>query len=84
MNLNMQPLMGADDLDQFELLEQKVEALISVVSSLKQENASLARQVAEGAEELRLVKKEVEGLRADRDAVRERIAALLRRIEECM
>ena len=75
--------MGSDELDQFELLEQRVESLISLVSSLKQENAALERRAQEGGEGLRSLEKEMEGLRADRGAIRERIAALLRRIEEC-
>jgi FtsZ-binding cell division protein ZapB len=75
--------MGSDELDQFELLEQKVEALISLVISLKKQNAALERQAQEGGERLRLFEKEMEVLRADRETVRERIAALLRRVEEC-
>jgi len=75
--------MGLDELDQFELLEDRVESLISLVSSLKQENVSLDRQAKEGEEKVRSLEKEIEGLRADRDAVRERIAALVKRIGEC-
>jgi uncharacterized protein involved in exopolysaccharide biosynthesis len=82
-SISIQPLMGSNELEQFELLEQKVGSLISVVSSLKEENASLQRQVQEGGEELRSREQEIEGLRAEREAVRERIAALLRRIEAC-
>lgn len=74
--------MGSDELDQFEQLEQRVESLISLVSSLKEENAVLEGQVQEAEEKLRALDQEMKGLRADRDAVRERIAALLRRIEE--
>jgi FtsZ-binding cell division protein ZapB len=76
--------MGTDELDQFELLEQRVASLISLVSSLKEKNASLERQVKEAGETVRSFEKEIEGLRADREAVRERIAALLRRTEEFM
>lgn len=75
--------METDELDQFELLEQRVEALISLVNSLKEENAALERLVQEGGEELRSLKKEKEGLMAGREAVQERIARLLRKIEEC-
>jgi FtsZ-binding cell division protein ZapB len=74
--------MGSDELDQFELLEQGVESLISMASSLKEENAALERGVQEGREKLRSLAHDMEGLRADREAVRERIAVLLRRIEE--
>ena len=74
--------MGFDELDQFELLEKKVGSLISLVSSLKEENTSLERRVQEAGEELRSLAQEMEGLKADREAVRERVAGLLRRIEE--
>ncbi|MFW6146972.1 MAG: cell division protein ZapB [Thermodesulfobacteriota bacterium] len=74
--------MGLDELDQFDLLEERVDSLISLVNSLKQENASLDKQVREGGAKLRALENEIEGLRADRDAVRERIAALLKRIGE--
>jgi FtsZ-binding cell division protein ZapB len=74
--------MGSDELDQFALLEQRIEALISLVSSVKEENALLERRVQEEGEELRSIEKEMEKLRADREAVRKRVAILLRRIEE--
>ncbi|MBW1689138.1 MAG: hypothetical protein DRG87_09670 [Deltaproteobacteria bacterium] len=74
--------MGSDELDQFELLEQGVASLISRVGSLKEENAALERRVQEGGEKLRSLAQDVDDLRSDREAVRERIAALLRRIEE--
>jgi len=80
----LEALMGSDDFDQFELLEQKVEMLISLVSSLKEENAALARQLREGEEKLKMLEKDMGSLMADREAVRERTAALLRRIEECV
>jgi len=74
--------MGSDELDQFELLEQGVASLISRVDSLREENAALETRVQEGREKLRSLAEDVDGLRANREAVRERIAALLRRIEE--
>jgi len=75
--------MGFDELDQFERLEQRVESLISLVSALREENAALERRVQEDGERLRSFEKEMEGLRTEREAVRERIVALLKRVEEC-
>jgi FtsZ-binding cell division protein ZapB len=74
--------MGSDELDQFDLLEQGVASLISLVRSLKEENAALESRMQEGGEKLRSLAQDIEGMRADREAVRKRIAALLRRIEE--
>jgi FtsZ-binding cell division protein ZapB len=74
--------MGSDELDQFELLEQRVEALISLVSSLREQNAALEKRVREGEERLQSLEREMNGCIGEREAVRERIAALLRRIED--
>jgi len=37
--------MGQNDLDQFDLLEKKVDAIISLVISLKEDKMSLERKV---------------------------------------
>jgi FtsZ-binding cell division protein ZapB len=75
--------MGSDELDQFERLEQRVESLISLVIALREENATLERRAQDDWERLRSLEKEMEVLRTEREVVRERIAALLRRVEEC-
>jgi FtsZ-binding cell division protein ZapB len=75
--------MGFDELDQFERLEQRVESLISLVIALREENATLERRAQDDGERLRSLEKEMEVLRTEREVVRERIAALLRRVEEC-
>jgi FtsZ-binding cell division protein ZapB len=75
--------MGSDELDQFERLEQRVESLISLVIALREENATLERRAQDDGERLRSLEKEMEVLRTEREVVRERIAALLRRVEEC-
>jgi FtsZ-binding cell division protein ZapB len=76
-------LMGSDELDQFERLEQRVESLISLVIALREENATLGRQVQDDGERVRSLEKEMEVLRTERETVRERITALLRKVEEC-
>jgi FtsZ-binding cell division protein ZapB len=74
--------MGLDDLEQFGLLEQKIESLISLASSLKKEKINLAGKVQSQEEKLGLLAKEIETLKADRDLVRRRIVALLEKIEK--
>jgi len=74
--------MESNELDQFELLEQRIEALISLVNSLREQNAVLERRAQEGEEKLQSLEMEMKDRIGEREAVRERIAALLRRIEE--
>jgi len=74
--------MGLDELEQFGLLEQKIESLISFANSLKQENINLEKRVQGQGEKIGSLTKQIEMLKADRDLVRKRIATLLEKIEE--
>jgi uncharacterized coiled-coil DUF342 family protein len=74
--------MGSDELDQFDLLEQRVESLISLASSLREQNAALEKRVREAEERLQSLEREMKGCIGEREAVRERITGLLRKIEE--
>ena len=75
--------MGLDELEQFDLLEQKVEALIAVISSLNEQKTLLEGTVKTQQEEIRSLRNEMQRLLADRESVRKRIAGLLEKITEC-
>jgi uncharacterized coiled-coil DUF342 family protein len=75
--------MGLKEIEQFELLEQKVETLISALGSLNEKKMMLERTARTQEEELGTLRGELDALRADRDAVQERIANLLEKITEC-
>ena len=74
--------MGLDELKQFGLLEQKIESLILLVSSLKEEKSNLEKKLQGQEENINSFTNEMEMLKADRDLVRKRIATLLEKIEE--
>lgn len=74
--------MGFDELNQFGLLEEKIESLISLVSSLNEEKAELERNIHTQEKKLGSITKEVETLETDRDAIRKKIAALLEKINQ--
>jgi septal ring factor EnvC (AmiA/AmiB activator) len=74
--------MGFDELNQFGLLEEKVESLISLVGSLNEEKADLERNIHSQEKKLGLLTKEIETLEVDRDAIRKRIATLLEKMNE--
>jgi uncharacterized coiled-coil DUF342 family protein len=75
--------MGLKEIEQFELLEQKVESLISALGSLNEQKMMLERKARTQQEELGTLRSEIDTLRADRDMVHKRIASLLEKIAEC-
>jgi FtsZ-binding cell division protein ZapB len=75
--------MGLKEIEQFELLEQKVETLISTLGSLNEQKMMLERKARTQEEELGTLRSEIDTLRADRDVVQKRIAGLLEKIAEC-
>jgi FtsZ-binding cell division protein ZapB len=75
--------MGLKEIEQFVLLEQKVESLISAVSSLNEQKLVLERKLRTQQEDLGTLRSEIDTLKADRDVVQKRIASLLERITEC-
>ncbi len=74
--------MGLDEFEQFGLLEQKIESLISLASSLKEEKINLEKKAQAQEEKIGSLTNEIETLKADRDLVRKRIVTLLEKIEE--
>lgn len=78
--------MGAmgpsEEMDQFQLLEEKVDSLIEYIASLRKQNESLAEKLHIQEEKITNLAEEVEHLRGARAKVKQRIVTLLERIEQ--
>jgi archaellum component FlaC len=74
--------MGLDELEQFALLEQKIESLISLAGSLRDEKINLQKRIQGQEEKIGSLTNEIEMLKAHSDLVRQRIVALLEKIEK--
>ncbi|MGD9034333.1 MAG: cell division protein ZapB [Desulfobacteraceae bacterium] len=72
----------AEDMDQFQLLEEKVDSLIQYIAALKKENESLAEKLHIQEEKLTDITQEVEQLKEARGKVKQRVVTLLERIEQ--
>jgi uncharacterized coiled-coil DUF342 family protein len=72
----------AEDMDQFQLLEEKVDSLIQYIAALKKEKESLAEKLHIQEEKLSDITKEVEQLKEARGRVKQRVVTLLERIEQ--
>lgn len=75
--------MGLEEIEQFDLLEQKIESLISTIGTLTEQKTTLERKVKGQQTEVDALRDEIEMLRTDRELVQKRIANLLDRITEC-
>jgi len=74
--------MEFDELNQFGLLEEKIESLISLVSTLNEEKADLEMNIHSQEKKLGSLTNDIETLEVDRDAIRTRIATLLEKMNE--
>jgi len=75
--------MGKEkEIDQFKLLEEKIDSLIKFVKSLKKENESLVEKRHIQEETISVLTKEMESLRATNDTAKRRIISLLEKIEQ--
>lgn len=71
-----------EEIDQFELLERKVDALIAYITTLTKEKDSLAEKAQILEEKISDMTGELEGLRTARDSAKLRIVSLLEKIEQ--
>jgi uncharacterized coiled-coil DUF342 family protein len=71
-----------EELDQFEVLEEKLDALIGYVESLKREKDVLAEKMQIQDEKISDMAREIETLRSARDQAKQRIVTLLEKIEQ--
>jgi len=74
--------VNAEETDQFQLLEEKIDKLITTTKGLKAERESLNEKLHIQEEKLNDLRREVEGLKISRDKARQRIVSLLEKIEQ--
>jgi chromosome segregation ATPase len=71
-----------EDIDQFQLLEEKIDHLIALVSSLKKEKEAFAEKFQIQEERISDLGSQLESLKASRDKARQRVVGLLEKIEQ--
>ena len=79
----MKVAMGLEELEQFDLLEEKIGALISLVNGLKEEKNNLEEKVRRQEEAIASFSREKELIKADRALMRKKIETILEKIETC-
>ncbi len=71
-----------EEVDQFQLLEEKIDRLISFVTKLKQEKISLEEKIQEQEQLIAELRDQVEELQADKERAKERISYVLTKIDQ--
>ncbi len=71
-----------EELDQFQLLEEKIDRLIKLVSTLRQEKEDLESKIKEQDMVITELREQVHKLQADKDRARERINYVLNKIDQ--
>ena len=75
-------MQKAEEKDQFELLETKVDSLIRFAGSLKKEKESLLEKLGIQEEKIADLSGEVENLRAAKDKAKQRVVYLLEKLDQ--
>ena len=70
------------EIDQFDILEQKIDSLIGVITALRKEKETLAEKTQIQEEKLADLEGQVEELKTGRDKAKQRIIALLEKLEQ--
>jgi len=70
------------DIEQFDILEQKIERLVETIKQLRQEKESLTERLQIQEERLSDLTAQIEELKASRDLAKKKVLSLLEKIEQ--
>ena len=70
------------EIDQFQLLEEKVDSLIGLITELRKERGLLTEKARIQDEKVTDLTKQIEEMKTTRDKVKQRVVSLLGKIEK--
>ena len=75
-------MFKTEEMDQFQILEAKVDSLIKFTQSLKKEKESLLEKLHIQEEKIANLTGELETLKGSRDKAKQRVLSLLEKLEQ--
>jgi hypothetical protein len=75
-------MFKTEEMDQFQVLEAKVDLLIKFITSLKKEKESLLEKLHIQEEKIADQTNELETLKGSRDKAKQRVLSLLEKLEQ--
>jgi uncharacterized coiled-coil DUF342 family protein len=82
LNKGGSAMNATGEIDQFQLLEKKVDNLIELIADLRKEKKVLTEKVQIQDKEIGDLSKELKDLKSTRDKAKQRIVHLLEKIEQ--
>ena len=73
--------MGPDGLDQFGLLEEMIQSLITMVCSLQEEKIAAEQKLQSQKEKIESLTEEIEKLNVNKKLARTKVVALVEKLE---
>jgi len=75
-------MLKTEEMDQFQVLEAKVDSVIKFAQQLKKEKESMLEKLHIQEEKIADLTSELENLRNSRDKAKQRVLALLEKLEQ--
>ena len=72
----------SENVDQFQLLEGKIDGLIKLIKTLKEEKISFTEKLQLQDEKLDNLTEQIGNLKSDRDEATQKVVSLLEKIEQ--
>ncbi len=73
---------AGEDIDQFQLLEDKIDSLIELITTLKKEKESFAEKIQFQEKKINDLTEKLESLKTAREKAKQRIVSLLEKIQQ--
>jgi FtsZ-binding cell division protein ZapB len=72
----------AEEMDQFQILEEKIDSLLETIAGLRRETSSLRGELKVQEEQIGGLNGEIDRLKSAQERARQRVTALLGKIEQ--
>ena len=81
-NENGNTMNETEEIDQFQVLEEKVDSLIGLITELRKERGLLTEKARIQDEKVADLTEQIEEMKTTRDKVKQRVVSLLEKIEK--
>jgi len=78
----MDKVISGEEIDQFQLLEEKIDSLIDLVSSLKKDKEALSQKLKLQEDKVADLTEQLRKSEAAKDMAKQRVSGLLAKIEQ--
>ncbi len=74
--------MNEEEIDQFQLLEEKIDNLVSLITALKDDKTTLSEKVQIKEVKIADLSMQIDRLKSDKDRAKQRVVSILEKVEQ--